>query len=340
MLAYATGRLLRAVPLLLGLSGVVFFLIHAAPGGPLSVYLANPNVRPEDIERLRHSLGLDRPLHVQYLLWLGAFLKGDWGYSYVDGRSAFARVSERIPATLELMGSAFVTALAVALLLGSLAALRRGRLLDEITSAVSFAGISMPTFWFGLMLQLTLAVQLKWFPSAGRDSPGGGDLADRLQHLVLPASTLALFYAASWMRYLRASLVEALAQDYVRAGRARGLPGWRLLLRHALPNALIPLATVLALDFALLFSGAVVTETVFAWPGMGSLLVESIYRRDYSVLMGILMASSVLIVVLNLAADLLYSLLDPRVRVAAKAVGPREAPARRDARTESPTAAC
>lgn len=312
MVAYILGRLLRAIPLFLGLSLIVFALIHAAPGGPLTVYLSNPNVTPEDIARLERNLGLDRPLPVQYFNWLTAFVKGDWGYSYVDGRAVLDRILERAPATLELMASAFVLALFVALLFGSLAALRPGSWLDRAISSASIVGISVPTFWLGLVLQLVFAVELRWLPTAGRMGPLGGD---RIAYLVLPVLTLGLFYAASWIRYIRASLGETLGKNFVRAGRARGLPEPGVVLGHALPSALFPLITVLSLDFALLFSGAVVTETVFAWPGMGTLLVDSVYRRDYSVLMGILMAGSALIVLSNLLADVAYGVLDPRVRL-------------------------
>jgi peptide/nickel transport system permease protein len=316
MAAYVAGRLLRAIPLLLGLSILIFALVHAAPGGPLTVYLSNPNVRPEDIARLERLLGLDRPLHEQYLRWLSAFASGDWGFSYVDGRPVLERVLERAGATAELMGSAFFLALVVALVLGSVAALRPGSLGGTLVSGASIVGISLPTFWLGLVLQLVFGVALRWLPTAGRmDTAGGG----RFAHLVLPAATLASFYAASWIRYIRASLGVALSHDFVRAGRARGLSEAKLLLRHSLPNALFPLVTVLALDFALLFSGAVVTETVFAWPGMGTLLVDSVYRRDYSVLMAILLVGSVAVVFSNLAADVLYGWLDPRVRVSRKA---------------------
>jgi peptide/nickel transport system permease protein len=312
---YVIGRLLRSLPLLFGLSLVVFALIHAAPGGPLTVYLSNPNVRPEDIARLEKSLGLDRPVHEQYIHWLGAFLQGDWGYSYVDGRSAFTRIMERVPATLELMLSAFVFAMILAIGAGSWAALRRGQRADRVASTLSFMGISMPTFWLGLVLQLIFAVELQWLPSAGRFGPLGGDWIDRMHHLVLPATTLAVLYASSWMRYVRASLIETLASGFVRAGRARGASDRHVLFRHAIPNALIPLTTVMGLDLAVLFGGAVVTETIFAWPGMGSLLVESVYRRDYSVLMGILLSGSVLIIICNLAIDVVYGWLDPRVRL-------------------------
>ncbi|HEY7697435.1 MAG TPA: ABC transporter permease [Vicinamibacteria bacterium] len=316
MAAYVAGRLLRALPLLFGLSILIFALVHAAPGGPLTVYLSNPNVRPEDIQRLERLLGLDRPLHEQYVSWLSAFARGDWGFSYVDGRPVLERVLERVGATLELMGSAFTIALIAALVLGCFAALRSGGLADSLVSGASLVGISVPTFWLGLVLQLVFAVELGFLPTAGRMGPAG---EGRLAHLVLPAATLASFYAASWIRYVRASLGATLSRDFVRAGRARGLSETRVLVFHSLPNALFPLTTVLALDFALLFSGAVVTETVFAWPGMGTLLVDSVYRRDYSVLMAILMVGSVAVVVSNLAADVLYGWLDPRVRVSRKA---------------------
>ena len=318
MAAYVAGRLVRALPLLFGLSILIFALVHEAPGGPLTVYLSNPNVRPEDIERLERLLGLDRPLHEQYLGWLSAFATGDWGFSYVDGRPVLERVLERAGGTLELMGSAFALALVAALVLGTLAALRPGSLIDSLVSGASIVGISLPTFWLGLVLQLVFAVELRLLPTAGRM---GVDGEGRLAHLVLPAATLASFYAASWIRYIRASLAATLSRDFVRAGRASGLSEARLLVRHALPNALFPLVTVLSLDFALLFSGAVVTETVFAWPGMGTLLVDSVYRRDYSVLMAILMVGSIAVVLSNLAADVLYGWLDPRVRVARKATG-------------------
>jgi peptide/nickel transport system permease protein len=312
MPAYVFGRLLRAVPLLLGLSILVFALVHAAPGGPLTVYLSNPNVRPEDIARLERLLGLDRPLHEQYVSWLSAFVRGDWGFSYVDGRPVLDRILERAPATLELMGSAFALALVAALLLGSFAALKPGGRLDTVVAGASVVGISLPTFWLGLVLQLVFAVELRLLPTSARTDAAGGS---HLSHLVLPASTLAFFYASSWIRYVRASLSATLERDFVRAGRARGLSESRLLFRHSFPNALFPLITVLALDLALLFSGAVVTETVFAWPGMGTLLVDSVYRRDYSVLMGILLAGSAAIVLANLAADVAYGFLDPRVRL-------------------------
>ena len=306
-------RTLQSIPLLLLISLLVFLLIHAAPGGPLAIYLSNPNVRPQDIERLRRALGLDEPLWRQYLSWLTAFARGDWGYSFSDGRPVVERVLERLPATLELTLTSLVVALLLTFPVGVFAAVTRGRWFDRVTTAIAFAGISLPVFWFALMLQIVFAIGLGWFPSSGRTTFGGGDLADRVQHLVLPAFVLASLLAAGWSRYLRSSMIEALAQPFVTAARARGVPARLVVLRHALRNALGPIVTIVLLDSALIVSGAVVTESVFAWPGLGSLFTEALARRDYTVLMALLMLTSTAVVALNLAADAAYALLDPRV---------------------------
>ena len=306
-------RTLQSIPLLLLISLLVFLLIHATPGGPLAIYLSNPNVRPQDIERLRRALGLDEPLWRQYLSWLTAFARGDWGYSFSDGRPVVERVLERLPATLELTLTSLVVALLLTFPVGVFAAVTRGRWFDRATTAIAFAGISLPVFWFALMLQIVFAIGLGWFPSSGRTTFGGGDLADRVQHLVLPAVVLASLLAAGWSRYLRSSMIEALAQPFVTAARARGVPARLVVLRHALRNALGPIVTIVLLDSALMVSGAVVTESVFAWPGLGSLFTEALARRDYTVLMALLMLTSTAVVALNLAADAAYALLDPRV---------------------------
>jgi peptide/nickel transport system permease protein len=310
---YWSRRLAQAVPLLLVISVLVFALIHLAPGGPLSMYLDNPNVRPEDIARLRHSLGLDRPLAEQYLAWLAGFVRGDWGYSFADGRPVLERIAERVPATLELIATSIVLAAIVAVPVGIRAAVRRGGAFDRATTTVAFAGISLPVFWFGLLLQLVFAVALRWLPSSGRTSLLGGDALDRIRHLILPAAVLALVHAAAWSRYLRASMGEVLAQRYILAARGRGVGERSLLGRHALRNALVPFLTVALLDAAIMVSGAVVTESVFAWPGVGSLFTEALARRDYTVLMAFLMISSVAVVALNLIADVSYRAIDARV---------------------------
>lgn len=315
MARFLTRRGLQAVPLLLLISILVFLLIHAAPGGPLTIYLSNPNVRPQDIERLRHALGLDRPLWEQYVSWLFAFVRGDWGYSFSDGRPVLLRVAERLPATLELVGTSIVIALVLTLPAGILAAARRGGWFDRAITGIATAGVSLPSFWFGLLLQIVFAIGLGWFPSSGRTTPGAGGLADRLAHLVLPVTVLALLQAAGWSRYLRGSMIETLRQPFIVAARARGLPARVVLVRHALRNALGPLVAIVMVDAALLVSGAVVTESVFAWPGVGSLFTEALARRDYSVLMALLMLTSTAIVVFSVAADAAHAFLDPRVTV-------------------------
>ena len=303
MLSHVLRRLGQAVPLLLLISAVVFGLIHAAPGGPLGVYLENPNVRPADIERLRHALGLDRSLLAQYASWLGGFARGDWGYSLSDGRSVAERIAERVPATLELVGAALATAAFIALAVGIFGAVRRGSLADRTATSLSLAGISLPVFWFGLVLQLVFAVALGWLPSSGRASLFGGGMLDALRHLVLPASMLAAVHAAAWSRFLRSSMSDAMRQRFVLAATGRGVPRRIVVMRHALRNALLPLVTVVMLDAALMMSGAVVTESIFAWPGLGGLFTEALGRRDYTVLMAFLMLTSVSVVVLNLLAD-------------------------------------
>jgi peptide/nickel transport system permease protein len=312
--AVVARRFLQSIPLLLVVSIVVFLLIHAAPGGPLAIYLSNPNVRPQDIERLRHSLGLDRPLVEQYAAWVTAFARGDWGYSFSDGRPVTTRVWERVPATVELVGSSLVLAFVFAIPVGIFSAVRRGGWFDRAATTVSFAAIALPVFWFGLVLQLVFAVALGWLPSAGRMTPGTGDLADRLAHIALPAGVLAFVQLAVWSRYLRASMSTVLSEPFILAVVARGVPRRRVIVRHALANAVGPMLTIVLVDAALLASGAVVTESVFAWPGIGSLFTEALARRDYTVLMALLMLSAVAVVVFNLIADVLQAVVDPRAR--------------------------
>ena len=313
MIRFVARRCLQAFPLLVIVSALVFALIHAAPGGPLAIYLGNPNVRPQDLERLRRALGLDRPLWQQYWSWLWAFARGDWGYSFSDGRPVVARILERIPATLELVGASLACATALTMPAGILAAIRRSRWFDRLTTTASMAGISLPGFWFGLLLQMIFAVGLGWLPSSGRAAPGGGDFIDHLQHLVLPTGVLAFVLASGWSRYRRGSMIETLSLPFIVSARARGLPAARVVLRHALRNALGPLIAIVTVDAGLLVSGAVVTESVFAWPGLGSLFTEALARRDYTVLMALLMLSSAAVVAFNVVADLAHAVVDPRV---------------------------
>ena len=309
---FAARRLAQAVPLLLIVSLLVFALIHAAPGGPLSLYLDNPNVRPEDIARLRRAMGLDRPLAAQYVSWLVAFVRGDWGYSYADGRPVMDRLLERVPATLQLVAVSTIVAVVVSMVVGIAAALKRGA--DRAATVGAVAGLSIPVFWFGLILQLVFSNTLGWLPSSGRASFAGGGFGDRLAHLVLPVLVLAVAHAAGWSRYLRSSVRLALGQPFANAARARGIGERRIVWRHALRHALLPFATVVLLDASIMASGAVVTESVFAWPGIGSLFTEALAKRDYTVLMAFLMCASFAVVTLSFLADVAVHALDPRTR--------------------------
>ncbi|HYM68896.1 MAG TPA: ABC transporter permease [bacterium] len=310
MTRFVVRRLLGAVPLVIGVSMIIFGILQAMPGGPLAVYLDNPYITGRDIALIKHQLGLDQPLYVQYARWFGAYALGHWGISYSSGVPVARLIFGRLPATLLLMGTSFLLAMLFALTTGVYSAVRQHTAFDYAATVFSFLGISMPVFWFGLMLQLLVAVHLGWLPVAGFGTGGWLTVG---QHLVLPSIVLAMFTAGRWSRFTRAGVLEVLRQDYIRTARAKGLAERRVVFRHALRNSLIPVVTVVALDLAGLLSGAVVTETVFAWPGMGSLLIQSISNVDYPTLLAILMLSSFAIILSNLLADVLYSLLDPRI---------------------------
>ncbi|HLJ59808.1 MAG TPA: ABC transporter permease [bacterium] len=314
MATYAARRVAQAVVLLLLVSCVSYAIMNVAPGGPLAIYLHNPQVTPDRIVVLRHQLGLDRPWYERYLAWVGALLRGQWGDSYYTGRPVLTMIGERLPATLALMLSAFALSIALAFPLGVFAATHKYSWGDTLLSFGSFFAWAMPTFWFGLMLQLVFAVRWRLLPVAGMHEIGDTSSLDLLRHLVMPAIVLGLGSIASWSRYLRSSVLEVLSQDYVRTARAKGLPRWRVLDRHVLRNSLIPMVTLMGLDLHALFSGAVITESIFGWPGMGRLFLEALNNRDYPVQMAGLLISAALLVAGNLLADLSYAVLDPRIR--------------------------
>ena len=315
MITYTFRRLLQTIPLLFGISIVLFAVIQAAPGGPEGALLESGRfIDPPVIEAYRERLGVDQPLHVQYLRWLTAAMSGDLGTSFSTTRPVVEMIAERLPATLTLMGAAFLFAAVVAIALGVFSAIRQYSWFDHFGTALSFVGIAMPVFWFALILQLLFSVRLGWLPIAGTETVGASSITDRLLHLVLPTVVLSLNYIAGWSRYLRSSMLDVLQADYVRTARAKGLPERQVIGVHALRNAIIPLLSIMALNLASLFSGAVITETVFAWPGIGRMFVQAMFARDYPLLMGILMLGSLMVIVFNLLADLLYGYLDPRIR--------------------------
>jgi peptide/nickel transport system permease protein len=315
MAAFITRRVLQMVPLLFGITVVLFAVIQAAPGGPEGALLESGRfIDPEVIEAYRERLGVDRPVPVQYARWLSGALRGDLGISFSTTRPVGEMILERLPATLELMGASFLLAALAALVLGVFSALRQYSLFDHLGTGMSFLGIAMPVFWFALILQLVFGVWLGWLPVAGTETVGASSLGDHLAHLILPTVVLSFRSIAGWSRYLRSSLLGVLRADYVRTARAKGLAESTVVGVHAVRNALIPVLSVMALDLAGLFSGAVITETVFAWPGIGRMFVQAMFARDYPLLMGILLLGSVMVIVFNLVADILYGALDPRIR--------------------------
>ena len=315
MKSYLVRRLLQAL-VVLGLVSVAgFTVLHVAPGGPAAIYALSPTMSSEDLERITRELGLDRPLHVQYLSWVSGLVHANWGRSYRDGRLVLEVITDRVPATVGLMLSAFTVAILLGLAIGIVSAVRRYSLFDHAVTLGAMVALSIPTFWLGLMAIYVFSVLLAALPPGNIGTVGAPfSVADRLRHLVLPAGTLGVVMVATWSRYTRASMLEVIGEDYIRTALAKGVSSAAIVFKHALKNALIPLVTLAGLQLPLVFSGALVTETVFTWPGMGRLFVDSIGYRDYPVLMGILMLTAMLVVAGNLVADLLYAVIDPRVR--------------------------
>lgn len=304
MTRYLIRRLLLTIPVLFGVATLVFSLIHLVPGDPVQAMLGE-SASPQDITELRGRLGLDRPLLVQYGAFLAGVAHGDLGASLRTNQTVTAAIAERMPATLELAFAAMCVAILIAIPLGIVAAVRAGTHVDHAATTLALVGISMPNFWLGPLLAILFSVTLGWLPVSGRGTAA---------HLVLPAITLGAPLAAVIARMTRASVIEELRELYVLAARARGLSRARAVLRHAFRNSLIPIVTVLGLQFGAVLTGAVITETIFAWPGVGRLLIQSISFRDYPLVQGCILLIAITYVTMNLLTDLAYGFLDPRIR--------------------------
>ena len=302
---YLVRRLLLTIPVLLGVATLVFSLIHFIPGDPAQAMLGE-GAAPEDVAQLRARLGLDRPLIVQYGSFLQGLARGDLGVSLRNDQPVLQQILERMPATAELAFASMAVAVLIALPLGIIAAVWRGTAVDYSAMTLSLVGISIPNFWLGPLLAIVFAVELGWLPVGGRGTPA---------HLVLPAVTLGAALAAILARMTRASLLEELREPYVLAARAKGVSRTRAILHHAFRNSLIPIVTILGLQFGVVLTGAVITETIFAWPGIGRLLIQSISFRDYPTVQGCVLLIAVTYVGVNLLTDLTYGFLDPRIRV-------------------------
>ncbi len=304
MLTYIVRRLVAAIPTLLGVAAIVFAMLRLLPGDPARV-IAGLLATDEDVERIRHQLGLDQPLPIQFLDFFLRLLRLDLGTSARTNQPVMNEILARLPHTIELAVIATIIATIVGVAAGVLAASHHNSRVDYLISAATLFGISMPVYWLGLMLIVVFAISLHWFPAAGADEP---------LSVVLPSLTLTGFVVALIARMTRSSLLEVLRQDYVRTARAKGLQEWRVTYVHALRNALLPVITVIGLQFGTLLGGAVLTETVFGWPGIGQLLVDSIFARDYPLVQGIVLTFAALFILVNLAVDVLYAYVDPRIR--------------------------
>ena len=316
MKRYVARRLLLLVPVLLGVSVIIFMVLHLSPGDPAEIMLGSAATQ-EDLARLRSELGLTEPLPVQYARWLGLVLRGDLGRSIWTKRPVLTEVLDRFTATLVLTGSGLVLSTLVGLALGVASAVRPNSPLDRLSAVASLFGASMPVFWLGIVLMVVFSLWLGWLPASGMFAPyGGGDLRDLLSHLVLPAVTLAAASVTIVARLTRATMLEVLGQEYIRTARAKGLVEWKVVIRHGLKNALIPIVTVIGVQVGYLLGGAVLTETVFAWPGVGTLMIQGILARDFPLVQGCVLVIALAFVLINLAVDLLYAWLDPRIRYA------------------------
>jgi peptide/nickel transport system permease protein len=314
VIRFLARRLLHLGPVLLGVSVIVFLVLHLAPGDPAEIMLG-ANANKEDLDRLRAQLGLDQPLHVQYLHWIGHVARGDLGRSLWMKRPVLGEVLERFKATLLLTGVALLLSTVGGIALGIASATRANSLLDRLSAVASVFGASMPVFWLGILLMVIFSLWLGWLPASGMYAPyGGGGLTDLLAHLVLPAVTLAAASVTIIARLTRATMLEMLGQDYVRTARAKGLGERPVVWRHALKNALIPIVTVVGVQAGYLLGGAVLTETVFAWPGVGTLVVQGILARDIPLVQGGVLVIALSFVLVNLAVDTLYAWLDPRIK--------------------------
>ena len=321
MTNYIIRRIIQSVPLLLVISFAVFLLMRLIPGGPLAAYENNPDITPADLARLKKELGLDVPVHLQYVNWLTSVLGGDWGTSQVTRRPVLTEIKEKLVNTIYLQIPAFLLALLLAIPAGIISAIRQYSWFDHLITGITFMGRAVPVFWLGLILIIIFSVTFRnssggpLFPGGGMVTLGSPDtVGDRLWHLVLPLGMLTFVSLASHLRFTRSGMLDVLHQDYIRTAHAKGLRERLVVVRHGLKNAVIPLVTIIGLEIPGLFAGAVLTETIFSWPGMGRLFFNSIERGDYAVMMGILMMSASLIVLFGLITDIVYGFLDPRIR--------------------------
>ena len=312
MLKYFIKRIFQVIPVLFLCSIIIFSLIRLIPGNP-ALILAGPDALPEQIETLTRELGLDKPIIIQYFIWISNVLMGDFGNSIINGYPVFKLIGIKFFATLELAISGLIISLLISFPLGILSALKRNSIIEKFTTVFVALGQAVPTFWLGILLVLFFSIKLRWLPPSGRiEFSQNPEIAFKL--IILPAFTLGVYTASVLTRFLKTSVLEILNSDYVMTARAKGLSEWTVIIRHVIKNALIPFVTVLGLQFGAFLGGSVVTESIFDWPGLGRLMLQSIHTRDYPVLQGTILVVVFGFVIVNLLIDLLYSFLDPKIR--------------------------
>lgn len=316
MVAFVLRRFLQSVVLLVIVSIIGFVVLNLIPGGPLAQYALDPGMTQDDRDRIAAQLGLDRPLWIQYFDWAWGLLRGDWGTSFRDGNSVLTVISRHVPATLLLMSSATVIAVAIGTWIGIRSATHRYSIFDYVATVGAMIALSIPTFWFGLIGIYFFSLRLGWVPVGNMYTIGDGSVLNYLHHLIMPSVVLALVHIAIWSRFMRSATLDVISQEFVKTARAKGVRERRVIIKHVVGNALLPMITLAGVQLPSLLTGALVTETVFSWPGMGRLFLDSLGYSDYPVVMGLLMFSAILTIAGNFIADVVVALVDPRIRLA------------------------
>ena len=316
MRGFLLNRLVQSLVLLLIVSIIGFAVLNIMPGGPMAQYGLDPGMTQHDLARLKAQLGLDRPLWIQYLDWAWRLLQGNWGHSFRDGSPVLTVIAGHLVATLLLMGSSTAIAIAVGTWIGIRGATHRYSLSDYLATIGAMVALSIPTFWFGLVGIYIFSLRLGWLPVGNMYTIGDGTVLNYLHHLILPSIVLSLVHVAIWSRYMRTATLDAISQEFVKTARAKGLSERRILMKHVVGNALLPMITLAGMQLSSILTGALVTETIFTWPGMGRLFLDSLGYSDYPVVMGLLMFTAVFVILGNLIADVAVALVDPRIRLA------------------------
>ncbi|AFL48838.1 peptide/nickel transport system permease protein [Sinorhizobium fredii] len=315
MRGFLLNRLSQSLVLLLIVSVIGFVVLNLIPGGPLAQFGLDPGMTQADLDRLKEQLGLNRPLWMQYLDWAWRLVQGDWGHSFRDGAPVLDVIGRHLVATLLLMGSSTVIAIAIGTWIGIRGATHRYSIFDYLATVGAMVALSIPTFWFGLVGIYVFSLRLGWLPAGNMYTIGDGSALNYLHHLIMPSIVLALVHVAIWSRYMRTATLDVISQEFVKTARAKGLSERRILMKHVVGNALLPMITLAGMQLPSVLTGALVTETVFTWPGMGRLFLDSLGYSDYPVVMGLLMFSAILVVLCNLIADIVVAIIDPRIRL-------------------------